>query len=94
MITVLDWYYILPCLYEIERWGEGRQKEREETGLNFLTRFAVQEKKKNIKDFPGYPVAETSPACVRGEDLIPGQGAKIPCVSRPKKPKHKTEAIL
>ena len=85
---------MLPCLCEIERWGEGRQKEREETGLNLMTGFAVPEKKKNIKDFPGDPLVETSPSCAGGEGLIPGQGAKIPCASRPKKTKHKTEAVL
>ena len=91
---------MLPCLCEIERWGEGRQKESEETGFNLMTRFIVPEKKKqkqtkkNIKDFPGDPVVETSPSCAGGEGLIPGQGAKIPCASRPKKTKHKTEAVL
>ena len=29
-----------------------------------------------------------------GTNSIPGQGAKIPYASGPKKPKHKTEAIL
>ena len=28
------------------------------------------------------------------KDLIPGQGAKIPHASRPKKSKHETEALL
>ena len=45
---------------------------------------------KNIKhiyigrDFPGGPVVKTSPSNAEGAGLIPGQGAKIPCASRPK----------
>ena len=49
-----------------------------------MTRFAVPEKKKNIKDFPGEPVVETSPSCAGGEGLIPGQGAKIPHAKKTK----------
>ena len=44
--------------------------------------------------FPGCPVVETSPSNAGGAGLIPFQGAKIPHASGPKKPKHKTEAIL
>ena len=46
------------------------------------------------KDFPGSPVVKTSPSNSRGAGLIPGQEAKITHASGPKKPKHKTEAIL
>ena len=45
-------------------------------------------------DFPGGPVVETSPSNAGGVGSIPGWGTKIPHASRPKKPKHKTEAIL
>ena len=45
-------------------------------------------------DFPGGPVAKTSPSNAGGAGSIPGQGAKIPHASWPKKPKHKTEAIF
>ena len=45
-------------------------------------------------DFPGGPVVETSPSNASGVGLIPGRGVKIPLASRPKKPRHKTEAIL
>ena len=46
------------------------------------------------RDFPGGPVVETSPSNAGGAGSIPGRGAKIPHASRPKKPKHETEAIL
>ena len=38
--------------------------------------------------------SKTPPSNVGGADLIPGWGVKIPHASWPKKPKHKTEAIL
>ena len=49
--------------------------------------------------FPLGPVVKTSPANEgrgggAGSGSIPGQGPKIPHASQPKKPKHKTEAIL
>ena len=43
------------------------------------------------EDFPGSPVVKTSPF---NASSIPGQGDKIPYASGPKKPKHKTVAIL
>ena len=46
------------------------------------------------EDFPGSPVVETLPSNAGGAGLIPGQECKIPHVSGPTKPKHKTEAIL
>ena len=45
-------------------------------------------------DFPGSQVVKTLPSKAGGTGLIPGWGAKIPHGSLPKKPKHKTEAIL
>ena len=36
-------------------------------------------------DFPGGPVVKTSPSCAGGAGSIPGQGAKIPRASQPKK---------
>ena len=39
---------------------------------------------KNLWDFPGGPVVETSPSDVGGVGSIPGQGAKIPHASWPK----------
>ena len=45
-------------------------------------------------DFPGSPVIKALAFNASGVDLIPGWGAKIPHALRPKKPKHKTEAIL
>ena len=39
-------------------------------------------------------MVKTSPFSAGGAGSIPGQGAKIPHASWPKKPKHKTEAIL
>ena len=50
--------------------------------------------KDNYGDFPGGPVVKTSPSNAGGVDSVPGQGAKIPHASGPKKPKHKAEAIL
>ena len=46
------------------------------------------------RDFPGGPVVRTSPSNVGGAGSIPGWGAKTSHVSRPKKTKHKTEAII
>ena len=47
-----------------------------------------------MRDFPGGPVVKTSPSNAGDTGSIPGQGAKIAHASQPKKPKHKTEAIL
>ena len=44
------------------------------------------------EDFPGGPVVKPSDA--GGTGWILGQGTKIPPASWPKKPKHKTEALL
>ena len=46
------------------------------------------------RDFPGSPEVKSSPPNAGGAGSIPGWGAKIPHASWPKKPKHKTEAIL
>ena len=43
---------------------------------------------------PDGPVVKTSPFNAGGAGLIPGRGAEIPHASWPKKPKHKTEALL
>ena len=40
-------------------------------------------------DFPGGPVVKTSPSNAGGAGSIPGQGAKIPHASQPKKKKKK-----
>ena len=45
-------------------------------------------------DFPGGPVVKTLPSNAGGVGSIPGQTARIPHASQPKKPKHKTEDIL
>ena len=45
-------------------------------------------------NFPGSPVVKTSPSSAGAAGLIPGQRAKIPHASGPKKPKQKTKAIL
>ena len=45
-------------------------------------------------DFSGGPVAKTSPSNARGVGSIPGQRAKIPHASQPKKTNHKTQPIL
>ena len=47
-----------------------------------------------IKNFLDGPVAKTSPSNAEGIGSIPGQGAKTPHASWPKKPKHNTEVIL
>ena len=47
-----------------------------------------------IKNFPGSPVAKTSPSNAGHSDSIPGQEAKIPHALRPENQKHKIEAIL
>ena len=50
--------------------------------------------KRIIQDFPGGPAVKTSPSNAGGVGSIPGWGANIPHASQPKKPKHKTEAVL
>ena len=45
-------------------------------------------------DFPGGPVIKALSSNAGGAGSFPGQGAKSPHTSGPKKPKHKTEAIL
>ena len=52
----------------------------------FLSKFESR-KKKVYEDFPGDPVAKTSPSNADRAGLIPGQGAKIP---PPSSPKNKT----
>ena len=44
-----------------------------------------------MKDFSGSPVVETWPPNTGGADLIPGQEAKIPQASQPKKKKPKMD---
>ena len=39
-------------------------------------------------DFPGGPGVKTLPSNAGGAGSLPGQGAKAPHVSRPKKPKN------
>ena len=46
------------------------------------------------RDFPGGPVVKASLSNAEGAGSIPAQGAGIPHASQPKKPKHKTEAIV
>ena len=46
------------------------------------------------RDFPGGPVVKTSPSNADGPGSIPGQRAKIPHASWPKKPRHRAEAML
>ena len=55
---------------------------------------ALDQRKAIFRDFPGGPVVKTSPSNAGSVGSIPGLGAKIPHASWPKKPKHKTEAIL
>ena len=50
--------------------------------------------KTTSRDFRDGPVVGTSPSEARGAGLIPSQGTKSPHSSQPKKPKHKTKAIL
>ena len=64
------------------KWRE--KKERERSAI----------KTKAHRDFPGGPVVKTLPSSTGVVGLIPGQGAKMPHASWPKRPKHKTEAIL
>ena len=46
------------------------------------------------RDFPGSPVVKTLPSNAGDVGSIPSPRAKIPQGFQPKKPKHKTEAIL
>lgn len=45
-------------------------------------------------DFPGGAVVKTSLCNAGSVGSVPGQEAKIPHVSKAKKPKHKTETTL
>ena len=47
--------------------------------------------KLTTRDLPGGPVVKTWPSNAEGVGLIPGQGAKIPHASEPKKTKHKAK---
>ena len=48
----------------------------------------------SLQDFPSSPVVKTLPSNAGGLGSIPGQKAKIPHASRPKKKtKQRTEAI-
>ena len=48
----------------------------------------------SLSGLPSWSSGKTSPSSAGGAGLIPGRGAEIPHASRPKKPKHKTEATL
>ena len=54
----------------------------------------TQKVRRRYRDLPGGPVVKTSPSSAGGAGSIPGRGARIPHASGPRKPKHKTEAIL
>ena len=45
-------------------------------------------------DCPGRPVVKTLPSGAEGAGLIPGRGVKIPHVSRPKHPKHRSTMVI
>ena len=50
--------------------------------------------REKLQDFPGGPVAKTSPSNAGDTGSVPDQRVKIPHASWPKNPKHKTEAVL
>ena len=52
-----------------------------EIGIDISTLLYI---KQITRDFPGGPVVKTSPSNAGGAGLIPGRGAKVPHVSRPK----------
>ena len=83
-------------------WFSNRLKEQKQEAGNFLylthseCRTGRLAKVPNIspgfnigtsRDFPGGPVVETLPSNAEGVGLIPGQGAKIACSSRPQNKK-------
>ena len=45
------------------------------------------------RDFPGDPVVRTSPSSAEDVGSIPGQGAKIPHTSQPKKHKKRSNSV-
>ena len=59
-------------------------KGRGEVGLQTVEDLYQNIKNIHLWDFPGGPVAKTSPSNAGGAGSIPGGGAKIPCASRPK----------
>ena len=59
----------------------------------FLLSLCLQKVLK-FRDFPGGAVVKNLPANAGDTGSIPVQGAKIPHGPWPKKPKHKTGAIL
>ena len=69
------------------------------TADRFFTIWATREAvlgglEQQTRDFPGGPVVKTSPSNAESVGSIPGWGAKIQHALWPKKPKHKTKAIL
>ena len=45
------------------------------------------------RDFPGGPVVKTLPSSAGGAGLIPGQGARVPHASWPKKKKATSKSL-
>ena len=67
-------------------------KGRGEVGLQTVEDLYQNIKNIHLWDFPGGPVAKTSPSNAGGAGSIPGGGARIPHASWPEN--IKTEAIL
>ena len=59
-----------------------------------ILQLKMKKIKKERRAFPGSPGIKTLPSNPGTVGLIPGQGAKIPHASWPKKTEHKTKAIL
>ena len=72
-------------------WIYGRGKHNTGKQLSSHKKITGGKKELSCKGFPGGPVVKTSPSNSGGACSTPGQEAKIPRASRPKK---KTEAAL
>ena len=82
-----------------QSWGERRGPTVREQEMKLCCHLqsrhlSVSPVKAGGRDFPGGPVVMTLLSKAGGVGSIPGQGPKIPHASQPKKPKHKTEAML
>ena len=64
---------------------------KKKSEFKLLGQFQI---KNECGDFPGDPVVKILPSNAGDAGLTPDGGSKIPHVLRPKKPKHKIEAVL
>ena len=74
-----------------KEWKRGRRRKKRRREGKFQTLIHGMKK---CQDFPGGPVAETSPSNAGAAGSVPGWGAEVPHASQPKTTKRKPEAIM